>query len=68
MIDQIELAVGTRFKATIGGEFVSGVVEEGTSCECCAFAECERLCAATVCGRDDRTDRISVIFKKDDNN
>ena len=67
MATLIELAIGQKFKVTIGGKLVHGiVVEDEMPCGCdpCMFIEKKELCERMMCSRLQRKDCKLVHYEE----
>jgi len=63
----IEIAIGQKFKVTMGGELKHGIVVEGANhccCDPCMFSEKKELCERMMCSRLQRKDSKLVHYEE----
>ena len=62
----IELAIGQKFKVTMDGKLVHGIVVEDAShcyCDPCMFIEKKEICDRMMCSRLQRKDSKLVHYE-----
>ena len=67
LTDDIELAVGQKFRVTIGGELKHGVVVEDANyrgCDPCMFIDKNEICNKMMCSRLQRSDGKLVHYEE----
>lgn len=60
----IELPVGARYRASVGGEDITVEVVKDVDCFNCAFVDTPIICFGMLCSEDSRKDCTPVLFRE----